>query len=144
MAERTERAVLNHLIETCRDAERGFLIAAEHVHAPELRRLFLKLANQRHEFADELLPHAQRLGGANAGDGTCAAAVHRAWLRVKARWTTNSDRAVLEEAARGERFALAAYDEAVHEVVPPDAREVIEAQDLGVRIAGRLVAGMEK
>jgi hypothetical protein len=31
MAERNERAVLNHLIEICRDAERGFRMAAVHV-----------------------------------------------------------------------------------------------------------------
>jgi hypothetical protein len=35
MSERTERAVLNHLIETCRDAERGFTIAAHEVRARE-------------------------------------------------------------------------------------------------------------
>jgi hypothetical protein len=35
MAHRTERAVLNHLIETFRDAERGFTIAAHEVRARE-------------------------------------------------------------------------------------------------------------
>ncbi len=35
MAHRTERAVFNHLIETCRDAERGFTIAAHEVRARE-------------------------------------------------------------------------------------------------------------
>ena len=30
MADRSERAVLNHLIETCKDAERGFRHVAEH------------------------------------------------------------------------------------------------------------------
>jgi len=29
MTDRTERAVLNHLIETCKDAERGFRHVAE-------------------------------------------------------------------------------------------------------------------
>jgi uncharacterized protein (TIGR02284 family) len=142
MARRRERAVLNHLIETCRDAERGFQIAAGEVKAPELRRLFLRLAEQRHDFASELLPYAQRLGGASVGDGTRFATLHRAWLQLKAHLANNPERAVLEEAARGERFAVAAFDEAVHDLVLPDARELIQAQDLGVRVARRLVTGM--
>jgi uncharacterized protein (TIGR02284 family) len=142
MAHKTERAVLNHLIETCRDAERGFRIAADEVTAPVLKRLFLRLAEQRRNFAIELLPYAQRLGGASVGDGTAAARVHRAWIHVKAHLARNPDRAVLEEAARGERFAVAVYGEAVKELVPPDARELIEAQDFGVRVARRFVDEM--
>jgi uncharacterized protein (TIGR02284 family) len=142
MAQRTERALLNHLIETCRDAERGFTLAAHEVKSPELQRLLFRLAEQRRDFANELLPHAQRLGGASPADGTRVASLHRAWMQMKAHMASNPDRAVLEEAARGERFALAAYDEAVNELIPPDARELVEAQDLGVRVARRLVTEM--
>lgn len=141
MGERTERTVLNHLIETCRDAERGLRVAATQVKSPELRRLFLRLAEQRQSFADELLPHAQRLGGASPADGTATAAVHRAWIQVKARLASNPDRAVIEEAARGERYAVHAYDDAVADWIPPDVREIVEGQDLGVRVARRLVSG---
>jgi uncharacterized protein (TIGR02284 family) len=142
MAHKTERAVLNHLIETCRDAERGFRIAAGEVKAPELRGLFLRLAEQRRDFASELLPYAQRLGNASVADGTRVATLHRSWLQLKAHLASNPDRAVLEEAARGESFALATYDEAVNDLVAPDARELIVAQDLGVRVARRLVTEM--
>jgi uncharacterized protein (TIGR02284 family) len=142
MAQRTERAILNRLIERCRDAERGFRAAAEQVHDPEKKRLFLRLAEQRHEFAADLLPHAQRLGGAADVDGTGIAALHRAWMQVKARLAPNPEHAVLAEAARGEGFAVAAYDEAVHDLLPPDARDLIESQDLGIRIARRLVSEM--
>ena len=142
MAERTERTVLNHLIETCRDAERGLRVAAEQVKSAELRRLLLRLAEQRRSFADELLPHAQRLGGGSAADGTAAAAVHRAWIQIKARLAHDPDHAVLEEAARGERYAVHAYDDAVTDWIPPDARELVEGQDLGVRAARQLVTGL--
>jgi uncharacterized protein (TIGR02284 family) len=139
MAQKTQRTVLNHLIEVCRDAERGFAIAARTVKTGELKHLFYRLAEQRREFAQELLPHAQRLEGAAVPDGTPMATLHRAWIRVRARVAGTRDRAVLEEAARGERFAVAAYDDAVHDRLPPDARDVIEAQDLGVRVAARLI-----
>lgn len=144
MAERTERSVLNHLIETCRDAERGLRVAADNVSAPETRRLLLGIADQRRAFADELLPHAQRLGGASVADGTSAAAVHRAWIQVKARLANDRDNAVLQEAARGERYAMHAYDDAVAEMIPPDIRDLVEGQDLGVRVARKLVRGLVK
>lgn len=139
MAERSERGVLNHLIETCRDAERGFRTAAEQVKTPELRTLFLRLADQRREFADALLPHAQRLGGADVHDGTNAGVLHRAIIKMRARLASNPEHAVLEEAARGERFAVAAYDDAMHDMLPPDTRDVVEAQDADVRAAARRV-----
>ena len=144
MAEHTERSVLNHLIETCRDAERGLRIAAEHVKSPETKRLFLGLADQRHAFANELEPHAQRLGGASATDGSVAAAIHRAWLHVRARFASDPDNAVLEEVARGERYAVHAYDDAVADLIPPEVRDLVEGQDLGVRVARRLVTGLVK
>ena len=95
MGERTERTVINQLIETCRDAERGLRVAAEQVKSTELQRVVLGLADQRHAFANELLPHAQRLGGGSAADGTTAAAVHRVWMKAKARLASDPDRAVL-------------------------------------------------
>ena len=142
MAERTERAVLNHLIETCRDAERGLRLAADEVKSNELKRLFLRLAEQRQAFANELLPHAQRLGGASVSDGTATAVLPRAWIQVKARLASDADQAVLEEAARGERYAMHAYDDAVTEMIPPDVRDLVEGQDLGVRVARRMVSGL--
>jgi uncharacterized protein (TIGR02284 family) len=144
MAERSERSVLNHLIEINRDAERGFVTAAAQVQAAELKALFLRLAQQRREFADALLPHAQRLGGPGGGDGSNAGAVHRALMRLRARLAAHPDHAVLDEAARGERFAVAAYADAVTDVLPPDTRDLVEAQDAEVKAAAELVFSTEK
>ena len=58
MTDRSERAVLNHLIETCKDAERGFRHVAEHATDPAVKSLFLDIASQRARFAADLLPHA--------------------------------------------------------------------------------------
>ena len=77
MPDRTERGTLNHLIETCRDGERGFRYAANHVHTADVKELFLEVAGEREQFAAELLPYAQRLGGHEEGEGTIAASLHR-------------------------------------------------------------------
>ena len=142
MSQKTQRTVLNHLIEVCRDGERGFAVAARAVKTPELKHVFYRLAEQRREFAQELLPHARRLEGTEAGDGTFLAGLHRVWIRAKARLAGNRDRAVRDEAARGERVAVAAYDDAVNDRLPPETRDLVEAQDLGVRVAVRLIRGM--
>lgn len=98
MTDRSERAVLNHLIETCKDAERGFRHVAEHAKNPTLKTVFLDLASQRARFAADLLPHAQRLGGANAGNGTTAGALHRTWIDLRSALVRDDTDAVLHEA----------------------------------------------
>ena len=133
MAERTERAVLNHLIETCRDGERGFLYATDYVKDSLLKAIFTEAASQRQRFAADLLPHAQRLGGANEAEGTTAAALHRGWMTIKDTLTGHDAKAILREAERGEEAALAAYKAALERMLPPAARDVIERQYEDVR-----------
>ena len=139
MSDRSERAVLNHLIETCKDAERGFRHVAEHAKNPMLKTLFLDLASQRERFAADLLPHAQRLGGANAGDGTTAGALHRTWIDLRSALSRDDADAVLHEAERGESFSRSVYRDALDGMLPPTTRELIESQFNELqKTAGRL------
>ena len=128
MTDRSERAVLNHLIETCKDAERGFRHVAEHATDPALKSLFLDIASQRARFAADLLPHAQRLGGANAHDGTTGGALHRTWIDLRSAISRNDPTAALHEAERGEHFSRGVYENALEGILPPTAREVVETQ----------------
>lgn len=133
MSERTERGTLNRLIETCRDGERGFRHAANHVLDPELKTLFLEIALQRQRFVDALRPHANRLGGDADADGTVAGTLHRGWMSVRDTLAPHEDAAILKEAERGERAALAAFQEAIEGLLPPESRELIESQGGQVR-----------
>lgn len=128
MSEMTARAVLNHLIETCRDGETGFRDAAAHVGDPQLKALFLDIASQRADFVAKLMPHAERLGGDSAAEGTKAAALHRGWMHIKGLLSHDSDHAIVVEAERGENAALTAYKEAVAVMLPPDVRDIVEQQ----------------
>jgi uncharacterized protein (TIGR02284 family) len=128
MAERTERSVLNHLIETCKDGERGFRYAANHVTDPTVKALFLEIASQRERFASDLLPHAQRLGGPSEADGTTAAALHRGWITIKDTLTGHDERAIIGEAERGEGAAVAVYKDAIDGMLPPTVRELVQRQ----------------
>lgn len=133
MSERTERGTLNHLIETCRDGERGFRYAANHVATADVKELFLEVAGQREQFAEELIPYAQRLGGHEEGDGTFAASLHRGWMGIRDAIAAHDERTIIREVERGESAALAAYQDAVNGMLPPAARDVIERQCAAVR-----------
>ena len=128
MADRSERAVLNHLIETCKDAERGFRHVAEYATDPAVRTLFLDIASQRARFAADLLPHAQRLGGAREAEGTTAGALHRTWIDLRNAISRDHVGAVVHEAERGEHFSLGVYRDALDGILPPTVRDVVETQ----------------
>ena len=127
MAERTEREVLHHLIEICKDGERGFRAAAEQVNAPALKTLFADLSAQRKQFAEELEPHLHRLGGQPDG-GTNAGTLHRGWMVLRGLAPGRHDHAIVIEAERGEHAALNAYQEALSGMLPPTVTDLVETQ----------------
>jgi uncharacterized protein (TIGR02284 family) len=128
MAERTEREVLEHLVEVCRDGERGFRTAAQYVHTPQLQELFAELAEQRQTFVRDLEPHLNRLGGSTLSSGTRAASIHRGWMNVKAHVPGHQDQTIVAEAERGEHAAIKAYDDALNGMLPPTVIGLVEAQ----------------
>lgn len=128
MAERTEREVLEHLVEICRDGERGFQMAAQYVKTTGLKALFIQLAEQRHTFVCNLAPHVNRLGGSVLANGSGAGAVHRGWMNVKAHVSRHHDQAIVTETERGEHAAIKAYDDALNGVLPPTVIGMVEAQ----------------
>ncbi len=144
MAERTERTVLNHLIEICKDGERGFRAAAEHVKEPSLKSLFTELAAQRGQFAAVLLPHAQRLGGNAESDGTSVGAHHRGWMNLMGLVPGHHDHTIVTEAERGEQAAQRAYEDALNGMIPPTVRDTIEQQCTAVQHAYRRIAALDR
>jgi uncharacterized protein (TIGR02284 family) len=135
MAERTSRVVLNDLIETCKDGERGFRTASGLVTTESLKALFLELAAQRASFAEELLPYAQRLGGAATAEGTATASVHRRWMDLKSVLTSHDEHAIIAEVRRGDGVTLRLYDDAVKGMLPASVRDLVERQGGELRAA---------
>jgi uncharacterized protein (TIGR02284 family) len=127
--ERTEQQILHHLIDVCENGERGFLAATDHVTHPGLKTLFTELSGERAQFAAELLPHLQRLGGRSDHGGTSAGTLHRGWIGLKSLLSgPHHDHAVVTEAERGEQLAIDAYDEALSGMLPPTVISLIERQ----------------
>ncbi len=127
MSDLSSRAILNSLIETCKDGESGFRHAAELVSDAGFKALFTDLARRRGEVAAELLPHARRFGGSEAADGTTAASLHRTWMDVR-EWSSHDDRAIVAEARRGNNMTVAAFKDALAGVLPASVRDMVERQ----------------
>jgi uncharacterized protein (TIGR02284 family) len=144
MADQSERAVLNHLIETCKDAERGFRHVADYATDPAVKTLFLDIASQRARFAADLLPHAQRLGGAAGGEGTTAGALHRTWIDLRNALSRDHVGAVVHEAERGEHFSLGVYRDALDGILPPTVRDVVESQYQEIVSTGLRLRALEQ
>jgi len=128
MADHNERWVLNHLIEMCRDEELTLRYAVDHVRDPSVKTLFVELAAQRAQFAMDLLPHAQRLGGSEAAEGTTRGAIRRRWLALKSSLMGSDDKHIISEAEHAEDVALATYQHALDDMLPPSTRDLVERQ----------------
>jgi uncharacterized protein (TIGR02284 family) len=69
-----------------------------------------------------------RLGGKPETSGSASGAMHRGWIGLKAALTGNDDRAILEEAERGEDNAVKNYRDALSKDLPTDIRNIVERQ----------------
>ncbi|CAM5422312.1 Aldehyde dehydrogenase OS=Stutzerimonas stutzeri OX=316 GN=CXK95_11620 PE=4 SV=1 [Stutzerimonas stutzeri] len=125
-------SVLNDLIETSKDGEKGFMECAE-----ELAR---SAAQEHHEPARPRLRHGR---GGTAADGALAGRRpgnlhqhggrdHRRWVDLKSMITGKDYEAILNECERGEDVAVKSYRKALEKDLPAEVRLVVERQYQGV------------
>jgi uncharacterized protein (TIGR02284 family) len=135
-------STLNSLISTCRDGERGFQTAAEHLSDAAFRSLFEHFARERGEIAAELEQIVARHGGAPAGGGSVSGAMHRGWMDLRAA-LTRGDEQIIAEAERGEDVAKAAFESALATVTEPEVKAAVDRAHQKVREAHDRVRAME-
>ena len=114
-------AVLNDLVETSKDGERGFRKAAEDTHDAQLKSLFVSRADDCTRGARELQDLVQRLGGKPETGGTVPGAV-----------AGRNDHSILADCEKGEDVAKKHYHDALDKELPADVRIVVEKQYQGV------------
>jgi len=124
--------VLNHLIETSKNGEKGFVAAADDAKNPELRNLLRTRGQECAAAAAELQAMVAQLGGKPEDSGTVAGAMHRGWVNLKAAVAGREDKAILEECERGEDHAKKEYAEALQENLPENVRAIVQRQYDGV------------
>ena len=136
--------VLNELIETCKDGEKGFRTAAEGVTNAELATLFLNYAEQRASFAAELQAEVRRFGSDPETGGTALGTLHRGWIDIRKVVEGKDEGAIIAEAERGEDHAVKKYREALEKNLPTAVQTVVENQYIHVRDAHDHVRALER
>ncbi len=131
-ATRNVIGVLNELIETSRDGEKGFALAAKDSKEASLTTLFSEGEQSCRAAVAELQDAVRTLGGNPEDDGSVKAAVHRGWVSLKSAATSRDSKAILEECERGEDYAKAKYSEALKQDLPAPVRNLVERQYQGV------------
>ncbi len=121
-------STLNGLIETCKDGQNGFQVAAEGVERSDLKSLFYECSQQRSQFAGELQSLVRELGGDPENTGTVSAVLHRGWINIKSAVTGKDEQAVLNECERGEDIAVNAYKKALDETLPANVNTTVQNQ----------------
>jgi uncharacterized protein (TIGR02284 family) len=119
---------LQDLVECSKDGEYGFSECADQARRADLKSIFLQRADDCRRGAEELNQLIRSLGGSPKDSGSAAGAMHRGWVAVRSALTTYDDRAVLQEAERGEDNAVARYRKALKQPLPDHVRQVVERQ----------------
>lgn len=125
--------ILNTLLETSNDGERGFRKVAENVHSADLQTLFTNRANECRQGAAELRAKVVQLGGEPETGGTASGALQRGWVALLGSISGHSDKSLLEACERGEDSAMERYRDALDQALPDDVRLLVERQYEGVK-----------
>ena len=133
---------LQKLIELNLDSRKGFAEAAENLEGnKELESLFCRIANERSAQAAEL----QALVAANdekpEEHSSMTAAAHRAWMDLRTA-LGGGNKAVLEEAERGEDHILHKYEDAVHDLAGTPVSSTVQEQYVAVKASHDFVKAM--
>jgi uncharacterized protein (TIGR02284 family) len=121
-------STLNHLIEICRDGQKGFEAAAKAMTDSSLQAELTQYSLQRQRFAADLKLILDSMGESPHEDGSVAGALHRGWINLKAAIAGNNRYAVLAECERGEDSAIKAYREAISSTLSTGLETLVESQ----------------
>ncbi|MGG7665016.1 PA2169 family four-helix-bundle protein [Dyadobacter sp. BHUBP1] len=102
----------------------------------DLRAMFHKLAEESRANALDLKSNVTRVGGEPATGTMLSGKLYRVWMDIRATFTADNRRAVLENAEMGEDAAKKAYEEALKsDDLPADVRQLILSQYTAIQAA---------
>jgi uncharacterized protein (TIGR02284 family) len=135
MDENNTISVIENLIETCKDGQKGYQDAASHVKRPDLKTYFNEQSLERAHFAGELEAELIHLGKPDKKvSGSVSAGLHRAWIDTKVSMGAG-DKAILESVEAGEDNAKEGYQKAVTGDLPENIAQIVRRQAASVQRA---------
>lgn len=124
---------LQDLIQANIDAFDGLREAAEEIDDISISTLFRDIALERSNFASELQDFVAWNGEEAIGEGTFAAAVHRAWINVRSKLNSGDPYVVLVEAEFGEDHIKEAYEESLRQTAGSEINPLLQRQYVRIK-----------
>ena len=145
MEAKATQALLNELVETLKDGQKGYADAMTDIEDTQLKATFKKYSVQRAGYVTEIEDQMFKLDlHPNTNEGSSVTGtVHRAWIDLKSALTNKDNKAVLNECERGEDYAEKAYQTALKaQDLPSALKSVIEKQYQGVQEAHETIKSL--
>ena len=121
-------AKVQDLIQINIDSQKGFCEVADKVKDKQLATLFKQLGDERRTNTTELQQIVSYNGEDAVKDGSMAAAVHRAWIDVRAAINGGDATVILNEAERGEDAIKEMYEDVLKETAGSAVNDVLTRQ----------------
>jgi uncharacterized protein (TIGR02284 family) len=135
MDEHNAISVIEDLIETCRDGQKGYQDAASHTKRPDLKTFFNEQSLERARFAGELEAELIHLGKPDKKvSGSVGGTLRRAWIDTKVS-LGGGDKTILESVEAGEDNAKESYQKAVTGDLPENIAQIVRRQAASVQRA---------
>jgi len=135
MDENNAISVVENLIETCKDGQKGYQDAASHVKRADLKTYFNEQSLECSRFAGELEAELVRLGKPDKKvSGSVGGSLRRAWIDTKVS-LGGGDKTILESVEAGEDSAKETYNKALTGSLPGNLTEIIRRQAESVQRA---------
>jgi uncharacterized protein (TIGR02284 family) len=135
MDEKNATSVIENLIETCKDGQKGYQDAASHAKRHDLKTYFNEQSLERSRFAGELEAELIRLGKPDKKvSGSVSGTLRRAWIDTKVS-LGGGDKSTLESVEAGEDNAKESYQKALTGDLPENIAQIVRRQAASVQQA---------
>jgi uncharacterized protein (TIGR02284 family) len=121
-------SVVHHLIERCKDGQKGYKHASEDIEDQQLKSLFRNFSVQRDTMITELQNELHKMGKTDDESSSMEGTVHRTWMDLSSALLAKDRQQVLNECERGEDYAVAAYDKALKADLPGNLKSIVQKQ----------------
>ena len=136
MEAKATQALLNELIETLKEGQKGYAEAMTDVEDADLKETFKQFAVQRSGYINEIEDQMFKLDLHPDESTSVTSKVHRAFINLKGLVTGKDREAILNECERGEDYAVKVYQTALKgEGMTSALQGIIEKQHQGVQAA---------
>ena len=124
---------LKSLVKINLDSSKGFEAAAEKVENAQIASLFRECGSERSNNASTLAEYVQINDQEAPESGSVAGTLHRWWLNIRGKVTSENEYQVLAEAERGEDHIKKMYEDVLNATAGSPLNGVLQKQYAGVK-----------